>query len=196
MPNNDPTYDPQPGDRVRVRRYEVPCPELPDGPKRHLVIELTGSVLRVDGSADNGVLCLDPHGIAVQVDRIMEDPTVTDHAMVGLGYVFLGQDPNHGVTWTLETEVISLAAQLAEYLAAKDECERLVDEWAKTGKPADSAPQDVRRAEAKVDALKEEAGEAGPDEPLCCRRYSRLHCPVFSVAGCRWYPPQAVKGPS
>ena len=44
----------------------------------------------------------------------------------------------------------------------------------------------VRLAEARVDAMKKAAGAGGPDEPLCCQRYPRLHHTVFSVAGCRW----------
>lgn len=101
-------YRPEPGHRVRVRRYEVPCPELRDRPYRKLVIEATGTVLRIEGSADNGVMHLDPGSISVQVDQIMPDGPREDHARVGLGYVFLGQDADHGVSWTLETEVTRL----------------------------------------------------------------------------------------
>jgi hypothetical protein len=76
---------------------------------------------------------------------------------------------------------------LSAYLAAKAASERLTAEWVSSGyKPGDPAPQYVRDAEARVGAMKRAAGEGGPDEPLCCQRYGRLHEPAFSVAGCRW----------
>jgi hypothetical protein len=80
-----------------------------------------------------------------------------------------------------------MADEMAEYLAARDEWERLVAEWATTGKPGDAMPGAVKLAEARVDALKAAAGEGGPGDPLCCQRYGRLHRPTFSVPGCRWY---------
>jgi hypothetical protein len=179
-------YRPEPGHLVRVRRYEVPCPELPGGPHRKLVIETTGRVLRVEGSPDNGVMHLDPATVAVQVDEICPEGPVSDHARVGLGYVFLGQEAGPGVSWTLQTEVISLDAQLAEYVAAADEWGRLVAKWAMTGNPGDAVPEGVKLAEARVGALKAAAGEGGLRDPLCCQRYTRLHRPEFSVGGCRW----------
>jgi hypothetical protein len=80
-----------------------------------------------------------------------------------------------------------MADEMAGYLAACDEWERLVAEWGTTGKPGDAMPEAVKLAGARVDALKAVAGEGGPGDPLCCRRYGRLHRPAFSVAGCRWY---------
>jgi hypothetical protein len=183
------SYRPEPGHLVRVRRYEVPCPELPGAPHRKLVIETTGRVLRIEGSPDNGVMHLDPATVAVQVDEICPEGPVSDHARVGLGYVFLGQEPGHGVSWTLETEVVSLDAQMTEYLAARDRVERLVEKYGAdicAGTLSAGMRMSMDQARAEVDAMKEAAGEGGPGDPLCCQRYTRLHRPAFSVRGCRW----------
>jgi hypothetical protein len=75
---------------------------------------------------------------------------------------------------------------LAAYLAAKAASERLNEEWGRTSALGEELPADVKRAEARVDAMKRAAGAAGPEEPLCCQSFSRLHEPVFSVRGCRW----------
>jgi hypothetical protein len=77
-----------------------------------------------------------------------------------------------------------MADEMAEYLAAKGEWERLVIECSRPG----AAPElRGHLAEARFDALKAAGGEGGPDDPLCCQRYGRLHSPTFSVTGCRWY---------
>jgi hypothetical protein len=39
----------------------------------------------------------------------------------------------------------------------------------------------------RIDDLKASLGEPDQSDPLCCRRYSRLHMPAFAVSGCRWY---------
>src|ERR1700733_414087 len=80
----------------------------------------------------------------------------------------------------------------AECLTAHYERGRLWAEVTGTWKPGDRVPEAVKRAEARVDALKGAAGDGGPDDPLCCQRYGRLHHPVFSVTGCPWYPLRPV----
>jgi hypothetical protein len=82
-------YIPEPGHLVRVQRWEVPCPELPGGPQRQLLIEMDGTVASVR-KLEGGVL--------FRLEG-MEDPIFT-------GYQFAGQDPEHGCSWTLQTEVI------------------------------------------------------------------------------------------
>jgi hypothetical protein len=76
------------------------------------------------------------------------------------------------------------AELLARYLEAKGEYHKLVAEWSHT--PGDRVPEAVKAAEARWLGMKDEAGEAGPGDPLCCQRYGKLHAPSFSVAGCRW----------
>lgn len=76
----------------------------------------------------------------------------------------------------------SLPDALNEYLAAKHAYENLVSEWAHD--PGDPVPAVIKSAEARVDALKEAAGYAGPDGPICCRRYGFLHEPLISEPGC------------
>src|ERR1700723_2199201 len=78
--------------------------------------------------------------------------------------------------WALETRITARRnAQLAEYLAVKYEWERLVRQYAVApGEPAELREQ-CHQAEARMDALKAAAGEGGPDDPLCCQRYSKLH---------------------
>jgi hypothetical protein len=82
------TYEPQPCHQVVVRRWEVPCPELPGTAERRLLIEYEGTVATVRGKAGGVLLTLE--GIA--------EPIFT-------GYQFTGQDPDHWCSWTLQTEV-------------------------------------------------------------------------------------------
>ena len=83
------------------------------------------------------------------------------------------------------TRALNHQAALTAYLAAKESCERLVNAWASSAQPGDQVPDEVKEAKYRLDAMKAAAaGEAGPGEPLCCQRYSRLHHPAFSVPGC------------
>jgi hypothetical protein len=89
--------------------------------------------------------------------------------------------------------------EIAEYLAAKDRTERLVEKYGALIREGSLTPRLWRlidQAWAEIDRLKEAAGEGGPDDPLCCQRYSRLHHPVFSVTGCRWYELRPQTAPS
>src|ERR1700722_6666146 len=88
-----------------------------------------------------------------------------------------------------------MADEMAEYLAAKGEWERLIRECSRPGAAPELRGQ-LAAAEARFDALKAAGGEGGPDDPLCCQRYGRLHSPTFSVTGCRWYEgsPQRAYG--
>jgi hypothetical protein len=82
---------------------------------------------------------------------------------------------------------------LARYREVKDRWERLTAEhatevmngtaWEITSKFREQRDE----AEREYDALKAEAGEGQPGDPLCCQRYGRLHLPEFAVRGCRWY---------
>jgi hypothetical protein len=96
------TYTPEPGHRVRVRRYEVPCPELPGHAERKLLLELDGTVASVQPKAGGVLFRL----------KGMED-------LIYTGYQFSGQDSGHGCSWSLVTEVIR-----AGDVAAHDQAER------------------------------------------------------------------------
>jgi hypothetical protein len=101
-------FVPETGQRVRVRRWEVPCPEIPAGPQRKLVVELTGIVASVDDGTRSRpmhepVIHFDPASLDVSVDTFEMDPG--DHAMIALGHQFCGQEPDHGYSWTLQTEI-------------------------------------------------------------------------------------------
>lgn len=96
-----PAYTPKPGDQVRVRRYEAPCPELPGHTERKLRLELTGTIATVRGVSDGHLITLEGE----------PDPIFT-------GYQFSGQDPDHGCSWSLRTEVVPLAD-----VAAHDQAE-------------------------------------------------------------------------
>jgi hypothetical protein len=160
-------YIPQPGHGVIIRRYDVPCPELPGAAERELLTGYEGTVTAVRGTGfpvGDVLLTLDGTG----------EPVFT-------GDQFNGQD-TAGVGWTLRTGVTRTASPLMARSRAA--WERLVREWDHA--PGDPVPAAVRLAEEQVDVLKAVLGEPGSSDPLCCRRYSRLHAPVFSVAGCRW----------
>jgi hypothetical protein len=101
-----PTYTPEPGHQVVVRRYEVPCPELPGYAERKLTLELEGTIATVRGLSGGHLITLEGAGC---------DPIFT-------GYQFSGQDPEHGCSWSLRTVVIP-AGEVEAYdtaeLAAK-----------------------------------------------------------------------------
>lgn len=101
-------FVPETGQRVRVQRWDVPCPEFPGGPQRKLVIDLTGVVERVDDGTRSRpmhppVIYLDLATLTVSVDTF--GMPAADHAMICLGSQFCGQEPGHGYSWTLQTEV-------------------------------------------------------------------------------------------
>jgi len=175
-------YVPEVGHQVRVQRWEVPCPEIPGHAERRLLIEMDGTVASVRELAG---------GYLVQLEGDDADPIFT-------GYQFSGQDPDHGCSWSLVTEVMPAsqarahdqARQLAEYLKAKEAYEALVDRTARMSVELNRSLQLREQAGARVDALKDQAERAEPvavGEPACCIRYGRLHEPVFAVPGCRWY---------
>lgn len=102
-------FVPSPGQRVRVRRWSVPCPELTSGPQRKLAVELTGTVERVDDGTHSRpmhspIVHMDPATLDVSFDAHGE-PDTADHLMICLGDQFCGQEPDHGYSWTLQTEV-------------------------------------------------------------------------------------------
>lgn len=104
-------FVPETGQRVRVRRWEVPCPELEGGPQRKLAVELTASVQRVDDGRSarpmhEPVIYLDIATMDVTFDALGDEPG--DNWMICLGDVFLGQEPDHGYSWTFQTEVEAL----------------------------------------------------------------------------------------
>jgi hypothetical protein len=76
---------------------------------------------------------------------------------------------------------------MQRYLFVKELWESAVAEHHAAQAKADQlrAWRDV--AEAEHDAMKDAAGEPGPDAPLCCQRYSPLHHPGFALPGCRWF---------
>jgi hypothetical protein len=88
-----------------------------------------------------------------------------------------------------KTRGTSVDAQVMfRYRAAKDAYDRLVVGLGPKHVPGRPWPPAVYDAAACVRAMKDEAGEGLPGDPLCCQRYGRLHLPEFSVSGCRWYP--------
>jgi hypothetical protein len=93
-------YVPEVGHRVRVQRWEVPCPDIPGTAERRLLIEMDGTVESVRELAG---------GYLIKLAGDDADPIFT-------GYQFSGQDPDHGCSWSLRTEVIK-----AEDVAAHDQ---------------------------------------------------------------------------
>jgi hypothetical protein len=191
MTNEAPAYVPEIGHLVRVQRWEVPCPEIPGTAERKLLIEMEGTVASVRELAG---------GYLIKLAGDDADPIFT-------GYQFSGQDPDHGCSWSLRTEVIPAsqvrehdqASQLAEYLKAKQAYEALVDRAAGLSRELARLIDLRDRAGARVDALKDQAEQAEPvavGEPLCCIRYGRLHEPVFALSGCRWYSHKPAPTPT
>jgi hypothetical protein len=121
------SYTPRPGDQVRVRRYQVPTPELPGTAERKMVLEVTGTVATVREVTG---------GALFRLEGDPEWPMFT-------GYQFSGQDPEHGCSWSLQTEVVPLAG-----VAAHDQAEH------------DARVADAEAGKARALALWERAREA------------------------------------
>lgn len=78
---------------------------------------------------------------------------------------------------------------LARYLTAKDEQARLWDKFQAArhaGGPVAALRRQYDEAEAELAAMRATPGEPDQHDPMCCQRYSRLHHPAHSLAGCRW----------
>jgi hypothetical protein len=93
------TYAPAPGDAVRIRRWKVPCPELPGIRERKLAIEYEGTIATVRELAGG-------HLITLQGDP---EPIFTGSQHTGQG---------EGASWTFQTEIVPLAGVPAHDLAA------------------------------------------------------------------------------
>ncbi len=89
MTTEAPAYTPEAGHLVRVQRWEVPCPEIPGTWERKLLVELDGTVESVRELAG---------GYLIKLAGDDADPIFT-------GRQFSGQDPDHGCSWSLVTEV-------------------------------------------------------------------------------------------
>jgi hypothetical protein len=79
---------------------------------------------------------------------------------------------------------------LARYLTAKDEQARLWDKFQAArhaGGPVAALRRQYDEAGAELAAMRATLGEPDQHDPMCCQRYSRLHHPAHSLAGCRWY---------
>jgi hypothetical protein len=85
-----PAYTPEVGHKVTIRRWEVPCPELPGTTERRLLVEYDGTIATARGAGGPGEVLLTLEGL--------------DEAIF-TGDQFTGQDPEHGCSWTLRTEV-------------------------------------------------------------------------------------------
>jgi len=197
-------YIPEAGERVRVQRWETPSSEVVGG-ERKLSIDVTGAVIGIERVGGGDVLVLDPATLTVAADQFAPRSGYADDlARHGLGYVFLGQDREHGGSWTLETEVTPLdseqaeacrvrelrLAQLSRYQLASDTYEQLVTEAQQVAAKAAKLAAQRERARTELDLLRSEAASAEPvteADPVCCQRYGRMHQAVFAVSGCRWY---------
>lgn len=82
------TYIPEPGHLVRLRRWEVPCPEIPGTWDRRLLIEIDGIVESVREVAAGHLVKL-----------------AGDSDSYFTGYQFAGMDSSQGPSWSLRTEV-------------------------------------------------------------------------------------------
>lgn len=82
------SYTPEVGHRVRVQRWEVPCPEIPGTWDRRLLIEMDGTVATVRELADGHLITLEG-----------------DDEAIFTGYQFSGTESNAGPSWSLRTEV-------------------------------------------------------------------------------------------
>lgn len=139
----DQTYTPKAGDQVRVRRYQVPTPELPGVAERKMIIEYEGTIATVQPKA-GGVL------FRLEGDS---DPIFT-------GYQFSGQDASHGVSWSLHTEVVPLAdvaahdqAEHADRVAAGEaEAARALALWERARDAEVVARQRLKGAQERLEA--------------------------------------------
>ena len=140
------TYRPQPGDQVRVRRFEQPSLE-PGDPDRKLVMELTGTVT---SAHRNNVMELDPASVVV---RDGDDGPPGVSALVNLGYTFLGQGTRdaRGRCWYLVTEVTRLGTAEDQLAMAKDEYDRLARLWGDAQQVADAAREARDRAGLRLE---------------------------------------------
>jgi hypothetical protein len=148
------TYVPAPGDLVRVQRFEVPTPELPGLPERRLLVEYAGTVDRVRPVADGVIMHL-----AGLEDAIF---TGTQHS---------GQDPEHGCSWSLRTEVVLQSEATAHDLAGLDDRVRLAERehaavlasWEQARRAEIVARQRLTGAQARLEAATSAAGLARRD---------------------------------
>jgi hypothetical protein len=143
------TYTPEPGDRVLVRRWSVPCPELRDGPHRELLTEVAGTVESVRPVNSSGVL-LTLEGL--------EDAIFT-------GYQHSGQDPEHGCSWSLQTDVIRAedvaahdqAEHAARVAAGEAEVARALALWERARDAVPVARQRLTGAQERLEVIKRDA---------------------------------------
>jgi hypothetical protein len=139
------SYTPSPGDQVRVRRYQVPTPELPGIAERKMIAEHTGTVVTVQPTAG---------GVLFRLEGDPEWPMFT-------GYQFTGQDPEHGCSWSLQTEVVPQADawmhDLAEYAARVAEAEagkaRALALWERARDAEVVAKQRLKGAQERLEAI-------------------------------------------
>jgi hypothetical protein len=82
------SYTPEVGHRVRVQRWEVPCPEIPGTAERRLLTEMDGTVGSVRAVADGHLITLEG-----------------DDESIFTGYQFSGTESNAGPSWSLRTKV-------------------------------------------------------------------------------------------
>jgi hypothetical protein len=137
-------YTPEPGDQVRVRRYQVPTPELPGTAEREMIVEYTGTVGEVRKRAD---------GVLFQLAGFGHD--------IFTGYQFSGQDPEHGCSWSLHTEVVPLAdvaahdqAQHAARVAAGEaEVARALALYERARDAVPAARQRLKGAQERLEAI-------------------------------------------
>lgn len=145
-------YIPAPGHQVRVRRYQVPCPELPGVAERKMIAEHTGTVGKVREV---------PGGVLFQLAGFGHDICTSDQ--------FSGQDPEHGCSWSLHTEVVPLAetcshdrAQLAARVQqAENERARAAESWERSRDAEAVARQRLIGAQERLEAAMRKAASAG-----------------------------------
>jgi hypothetical protein len=145
-------YIPQPGHEVRVRRYQVPCPELPGVAERKMIAEHAGTVGKVRKV---------PGGVLFQLVGFGHDICTADQ--------FSGQDPEHGCSWSLHTEVVPLAetdahdrAQLAARAQqAENERARAAELWERSRDAEAVARQRLIGAQERLEAAMRKAASAG-----------------------------------
>lgn len=140
------TYTPKAGDQVRVQRWEVPTPELPGTAEPRLLIEMDGTVESVR-ELHGG------HLIKLAGDDA--DPIFT-------GYQHTGQDPDHGSSWSLQTEVV-LQADVAAHDQAKHaervtqgrrEVDRALELWEQAQRAEVVARQRLIGARERLEVIK------------------------------------------
>jgi hypothetical protein len=141
------SYTPKPGDQVRVRRYDVPVPELFPDALRRMVLEVTGTIATVRELAGG-------HLITLQGDP---EPIFTGSQFTGQAY------PG---SWTLQTAVVPLAdvaahdqAELdAQVALAEAEEERALALWERARDAEVTARQRHRGAQERLELAMGKAG--------------------------------------